>query len=269
MKHIIKLLIITFSISSSCNHNQANNNSIVQNDSIKVVQKSIDSSTIWQLDYYPDSIFINRTIDFDPIWESNYAYNIQFLNDSCQFIGWHESWWNRLEKVNENEFKTKNDPPYQWELKFVSKDKLLMREMWYGDKETKISKYYPYHRVNKILTQDLLQRWIAKEIFAGTYKLLFSDTFNCEKTIILDDKFGVKGIKGITNYSIETEIDWDFSVENAFWLINKSNDSKKSFSFKFIGDTLFIKDYEIVSSEKYESDIAEITNTRIKLIKVK
>jgi hypothetical protein len=266
MKHIFNALIIILLITFGCNNNQTENISNSK-DSAEIASKIPVNFEIWQLDYYPDSIFITHSINFNHIWESNYAYNIQFSEDSCQFIGWHESWWNRLKKVNKNEYRTISDPPYCYELKFNADGKLFMREIWEGSDTTKISKYYPYHRVEKILTQDSLQRRIAKEIFAGTYELIYNDTFACDKKIILDEKFGVKGIKGIVKYGIETEIDWDFSVENAFWLTPKNNKSQDCFSFKFVGDTLFIKDYK--TSESPDGDYAEITKTRIKMLKIK
>ncbi len=225
-----------------------------------------DSFEIWQLDYYPDSVFITRDINFDHIWESSYAYNIQFSKDSCQFIGWHESFWYHLAKFSKNEYLTIGTGPYYWLLEFTSKGKLMMREIRNGSDSIEMSRYYPYHCVRKILTQDSLQRKIAKDIFAGTYKLLFNDTFTCEKKIVLDEKFRVKGIEGITNYRVETEVDWDFAVENAFWLTSKSNESNKCFSYKFFGDTLLIRDYKISESEY--GDFPEITNTRIKMLKI-
>lgn len=250
----------------SCNPNQSGNTATGQNDTLKNSLTDLKGFQIWQLDYYPDSILINRSINDNSGWESAYAYNIQFSEDSCQFIGWHESWWNRLKKTKDKEFKTIGDETQYWELKFVSNEKLLMRQIFIRDGKADIGQFVPYHKVDKLLTIDYLDHKIAKEIFAGTYSVLFNDTFDCEKTVVLDGNFGVKGIKGIANYNFETAIDWDFPVFNAFGFTKKGDQVNKGLSFKFSGDTLLIKDYKLIY-DNGDFDHVEISKTRIKMIK--
>ena len=250
----------------SCGQNQSGNTSTGQNDTLKSSLIDLKGFQIWQLDYYPDSILINRSISDNSGWKSSYAFNIQFSEDSCQFIGWHESWWNHLIKTKDNEFKTKDNKTQYWELKFVSSEKLLMRQVTIRDGKVEFGKFEPYHKVDKLLTLDYLDHKIAKEIFAGTYQVIFNDTMNCDKLVTLDSNFGVKGIKDITSYSFESAIDWDFPVFNAFGFNKKGESNNKGLSFRFSGDTLLIKDYKIVQKDG-DFDHIEVAKTRIKMIK--
>jgi hypothetical protein len=258
------LLIITWILYSYSN--QSATHSPLHNGTLKNSLSDLKRFQIWQLDYYPDSIFINRSINDNSEWESSYAYNIQFSEDSCQFIGWHESWWNHLIKTKDNEFKTKDDETQYWELKFVSSEKLLMRQISFRKGKALIGTFAPYHKVDQELTLEYLDHKIAKDIFAGRYKVIFNDTLDCEKSITFNSDFGVKGIKGITSYCFETSIDCDFPVFNAFGLNRKGESNNKGFSFKFSGDTLLINDYKVVQNDG-DFDHVEISKTRIIMIK--
>jgi hypothetical protein len=267
MRHLmISLIYFSLIMTVSCGQNQSGNTATGQNDTLKNSLTDLKGSQIWQLDYYPDSLLINRSINDNSGWESAYAYNIQFSEDSCQFIGWHESWWNRLKKTKDKEFKTIGDETQYWELKFVSNEKLLMRQIYIREGKADIGKFAPYHKVDKLLTLDYLDRKIAKEMFAGTYHVITYDTLDCDKSVTLDSDFGVKGITGITSYSFETAIDWDFPVFNAFGFNKKGESNNKGLSFRFSGDTLLIKDYKVIQKDD-DFDHIEIAKTRIKMIK--
>lgn len=263
---MISLIYFSLIMAVSCGQNKSGNTTTRQNDTLKNSVTDLKGFQIWQLDYYPDSILINRSINDNSGWESAYAYNIQFSVDSCQFIGWHESWWNHLIKISDKEFKTKDDTTQYWELRFVSNEKLLMRQIFVRESKTEYGDFLPYHKVDKILTLDYLDYKIAKDIFAGTYSILFNDTFECEKTVVLDSDFGVKGIKGIDNYNFETAIDWDFPVFNAFGFTKKGDQVNMGLSFKFSGDTLLIMDYKLIY-DNGDFDHVEISKTRMKMLK--
>jgi|GEM_PF-3808919 len=227
---------------------------------------------IWQLDYYPDSIFIKRSIFDCSNWNSGYAYNIEIKGDSCQFIGWHESWWNKLYKLKENTYTTAQTEGEQyWEIDVKPNNKVALREIQRNHAKMDTGVWYPYHKVDRILSQKELKKRIAKQIFAGKYKLVFNDTLNCGKTVILDENFGVNGIRGVNKYNFETEIDIDFPLDNAFGLYNKSQENNSSdynisnnFSFEYKGDTLELK------GVKYLGDGAfNILGPRIKMVKMK
>ena len=251
----------------SCGQRQSIN-SVETKDSLSNITNNSEKFQIWQLDYYPDSIFIARSIN-DKSWNSSaYAYNIQFSKDSCQFIGWHESLWMKLIQVDKYDFKT-TYPTQFFELKFKSDNKLLMREIYIREEKTDTSEYYSYHRTNNILTQDSLKNEIAERIFAGTYKVLFNDTLECEPIVTLDNKFGVKGINGVKAYFIETEIDWDYPVFNAFGFSKSKLDFNKGLSFLFSGDTLIIKDYKEILNENGDFCRTEINRPRLKLLRIK
>ena len=254
----------------SCNRIESTNSVSGLNDSLSGLYDNLKNAEtgldIWQLDYYPDSIFINRSIFDNSEWSSGYAYCIQFMKDSCQFIGWHESAWVKLIKMNDKEYRTL-DPQYYWELKFISADSMLMRQIVVGKQKTDIREFYPYHKVDKILTMDSIDRKIAKEIFSGTYNVLYHDTLDCKNTIVLDHEFGVKGISDIESYYFETDIDCDFPIFNVFGFNRKGEHGNTGFSFQFSGDTLFIKDYEVIRVDG-DFDHVEISKTRIKLVKM-
>jgi hypothetical protein len=230
---------------------------------------------IWQLDYYPDSIFIKRNIYGCSKWKSSFAYNVKIENDSCYFTGWHEGWANKIDQNNGRSIKTLPGSGQYFEIHSLSANKMEMREMNDRRSHTDSSIFYPYHRVDKVLTQEALQKRLAKEIFAGRYKLLFADTLVCEKYITFDSDFGVKGINGISNYKIETEIDFDYPIPNCFILYNPETQMKDynnigtgAFSFSFSRDTLFLNGNKAVQIDG-DFDHVAITKPRIKLLKVK
>lgn len=253
------------------NSNQSSAKSSGQGDTLKSSSTELKGFQNWQLDYYPDSMLINKSINDNSKWESHYAYNIQWsnTNDSCQFIGWHESWWNKIIKIDSRNYKIQDMDYQYWEVKFNSDDKLLMRHIYckYGARQKEdTSVFIPYHRVNKILTLESIDNLVAQKIFEGTYQVIFNDTLDCDKFVTLDKFFGVKGIKGITSYSFETAIDCDFAVFNAFGFNRKGESNSNGLSFKFSKDTLLIKDYKEVAVDG-DFDHTEISKTRIKMIK--
>jgi hypothetical protein len=224
-----------------------------------------DDYEIWQLDYYPDSIIYNRSINDNSKWCSSYAYNIKFKEDSCKFYGFHEGWSSRLIKKSENEFWTDTVMQY-FELIFKSDKRLLMREIFIRSNRIDTGEFYPFHKVDQLLTRDSLKKLVVNKLFMGKYQLLYNDTFSCNEMIEFDDEFNVKGIEGITKYNIVTEMICDFPVDNAFGF-GDFNYSNMSFTFNFNGDTLFIKDYTILSDGCDFSGIIP-NNTRIKLLKL-
>jgi len=129
--------------------------------------------------------------------------------------------------------------------------------------------------VDHILTQDALKKKIAKEIFAGKYKVLMNDTLSFGKEIIFDSLLNVSGIKNILRYNFENEIDIDFPLDNIFYFIDTADKEpyydyyKRPFSFQFKGDTLLLNDYKILRNEGGDVIGFKITNPRIKLLKIK
>lgn len=269
------ILICLFLIAVySCNENKTANKVTAQNDSIINPTKELKGFQIWQLDYYPDSMIINRSINDNSGWGAVIAYNIKLSNDydSSSFIGWNETWKNKVIKIDDRNFKVKDLDYQYWELKLESDSKLLMRHIYckYGDRiKEDTGQYYPFHKVKQILTLDSLNRLFAREVLAGTYNLVFNDTFNCSKTIELDKDFKIKGIEGKTKYYIETAIDFDFPVYNSFGLYKEGENPNQKFSFKFINDTLLIKDYKVRHDKDGMFDGIVINKTRIKMIKIK
>lgn len=251
--------------------NSSNKIDTVFNQSANKSLTGKQGSDIWQIDYYPDSLLINKSINDNSGWGSDYAYNIQFSKnrDSCQFIGWHESWENKVIKIDDKNFKIKDSDYQYWEIKLVTENKILMRNIYnkssYRSKED-TGAFIPYHKVKNILTLDSLNKLVSAKVFAGAYQVLFNDTLTCNNIVEFDKNFGVKGIKGISSYSFETAIDWDFPVFNAFGFNKKGETGNNGLSFKFSGDTLLIKDYKLIQKGG-DFDHVEISKTRIKMLK--
>jgi hypothetical protein len=261
-KFFIALILIILFIFSRCS---VKNENVETKDSLQSLSKTdsgILLSGIWQLDYYPDSILFHKSINKYSKWSSSYAYNIEFSGDSCQFIGCHESWWNKLGKVNDNLYRTITNYDDHFEIRLSENGTFFLTEF---RKEGTLGPY-PYHQVNKILTLDSLERRIAKEIFAGQYQVLFSDTLKCNPVITLDGKFNITGIEGMSKYEIETEDDWDTALENSFYIIGDHNQSKR-FSFQFSGDTLRLMNYRF-NYEENEFGLEEITTPAIIMKKI-
>lgn len=269
---LILIFVLNLTFFSSCKQAKVGkvDSNVDINKSIIDSLKKIESE-IWQLDFYPDSILKNREIYKNSDWISSYAYNIEFTNDSCQFIGWWESWWNHIERINDNEFRTIDGKGQYWELKFETPEKLIVRQINYRKKtdQLEIGQFYSYHRVDTILTLDSLDHKIAKDIFSGSYHLVYSDTLDCEGTITLNENFSINGIKNLTRYSFETSIDCDYPVPNVFRLYSDDENEIFEFTFKFSADTLFIKEFERINDSLGDFDHFEIKNSRIKLVKLK
>jgi hypothetical protein len=252
MKTIIKALIF-FAIIFLCF--QFN-----KNDSLNDITENQAIFGYWQLDYYPDSIIHNQSISDNSKWGSSYAYNLKLTKDSCAFYGWHEGWRSKMIKISNNEYRIDTIPQY-WEVKIISKDKLIMREI-FGD----TGKFYPYHKVNKLLTQDSLKRLLAHELFSSKYQVLFNDTFLCEKIIDFTDNCSVHGIKNVFKYNFITDLNSDFPADNAFGFGDFSY-YIMNFTYNFYGDTLFIKNYDILS-DGFDFSGIKASKTRMKLLKL-
>lgn len=207
-------------------------------------------SLYFQHDYYPDSIFLTRSITWDIVHESAYSYCLEFAGDSCQFIGYHESWWKKIKKIKENTFVTAGlSTDDYFEFEFLSRERIRMRNIRVKGIDSVKYAFKYYHIVPGVLTQLDLQKRMAKELFAGTYQVIYKDSLQCDSVIIIDENFKITGIKHFSTYGIETEIDWDFGLENACWLAARTGGDRKYFSFKFSGDSLTFFNYEMRETE--------------------
>lgn len=232
--------------------------------------EDVFDNQIWQLDGFPDSILVNKSIDDQSVNESNYSYNIIFKGDSCQFVGTRESEWLKLKKINDKEFKAyhEGEDIQFWEIKFVSNNKLLAREIFKRPEKIEIGKYVSYHKVKKPLTLDSLNNLIAEKLFAGEYKTIYNDTLKLDEKVILTKNFEVKGIMGIEKFYFLVSDDCCYPVFNAFGFQSKKGISQNHLSFKFENDTLKLSANNPVFLNG-DFDHYEISKPRIKLQKVK
>ncbi|MFN5169266.1 MAG: hypothetical protein ACK5DD_06550 [Cyclobacteriaceae bacterium] len=215
--------------------------------------------SIYQHDYYPDSILLTQSIKWDIVNESADRYSLRFSKDSCEFIGYHESWWLKIQRTGLNRFITRSSMPDDYfEIEFTSSHQLRVRNVLIKQKDTVKGAYKTYHKVNKVLTQTDLQKRLAKDLFAGKYRVLYKDTVACDTMVTLDSDFNLVGVDHFKGYGIETEIDWDFGLENACWLTQKVNSKRVYFSFKFSGDSLTFYNYAIVDTP--DGSVPEITS---------
>jgi hypothetical protein len=259
---ILILLIILFPQCINKAHNKIQ--TVIQDSEMN----EVNLAGIWQLDYYPDSIFVYRNINKYSGWSSSYAYNLEFQKDSCRFIGWNESAWIKLKYVGKKVYKAGNES-ISLEITFISEQKLELCNIHKRKDKTETKECYPYHKVNNVLTQKELDDRIANQIFAGCYKVLFNDTLECDSIICLDKEYKVTGIKDISHYYFETAIDIDFPVPNLFVLRSENKEHNKEFSFTFSGDTLFLKKFKILHDNYGDFSGFDLVKTKIKLLKNK
>ncbi len=240
--------------------------------------KNKDIHGIWQLNYYPDSILIKKSINNCSKWSSDYAINIWIRGDSCGFFGWNDrDWWLKMTKINNHEYVIGDSTSQQYFEFLVAKNKILeMRQISNRKKAHKIQfgSYYPYHRVKALLSENELKKKITREWFAGKYKLIYNDTFTCDRNIVLDTEYAISGIHGISSYNFESIIDIDFPLDNIFELntIKDPKDSvkywNKPLSFQFKGDTLILNNYKVQYRDGGDVGGYLVTRPRIKMVKI-
>ena len=185
-----------------------------------------------------------------------------------------EEWSDSIIKINDNLYRTKGKDQY-WEFKLVGNEKLLMNEIGSKYSDRRSGNYYPFHKVDSLLTMDFLKKRLAKEMFAGNYKVMYHDTLTTDSIIILDEDFGVKGITGISRYAVRPDIDIDGSVPNSFSFFDPVEKAKsrydnlsEAFSFSFNKDTLMLNGFDILRKDG-DFDGYKITKPRVKLLKLK
>lgn len=217
---------------------------------------------IWQLDYYPDSLLLKKNIYAYSNWTAPYAATLRFAGDSCEFIGWHESGWEKLQPIGQGVYSTL-DPDQGWEVKRMGTDALWFRE-YKPDDSTEL--WYPYHRVATVLTQAALQKRLAREVFAGKYRVLQCDR-PADSVVSLGSDFSVRGLPGVTRYDVVTAMDWDFLLPNAFRWQDAAGAPVAQYSFEFAGDTLLLHDFEERPEDEQVPSGILVTAPTLKLLK--
>jgi hypothetical protein len=239
-------------------------------------QTAVDTSSVapanllqgvWQLDYYPDSLLLNKDIYAYSNWTTPYAANLRFAGDSCEFIGWHESIWQKIRSVEPGLYSA-GDADQGYEIKFLSPSVLWFRE-YSLDKPApgdSTEQWYPYHRVATVLTQAALKKRVAQELFAGRYHVLQTDR-RADSVVVLGTDFSVAGLRGVARYNVVTDMDWDFLLPNAFSWQDRKGEAVAQYSFGFAGDTLVLNNFEQRPEDDSVPSGILVTTPAVKLLK--
>lgn len=221
---------------------------------------------VWQLDYYPDSLLLKRDIYQYSDWTTPYAATLRFVADSCELIGWHEAGWEKVTRVTEGLYWVGSGDRYQ-EIQ-LEPDRLLFREVSVSDSgATTTSEWYPYHRVPAVLTQPALAERVAREVFAGRYRVLASDV-PADSVLTLGPAFEVRGLRGVARYRVVTDMDWDFLLPNSFSWYDRRGKEVGHYSFEFAGDTLLLHSFEIRSEDDSVPSGIEVTAPIARFLKL-
>jgi hypothetical protein len=218
----------------------------------------------WQLDYYPDSLLANRDIYDNSDWSAPYAANLRFAGDSCEFIGWHERWTVKTRQTSPQHYAA-GDSLQSWEIHYLGPNKVLFREV--RPEAGGTSPWYPYHRVAQALGPAQLNAQVMKELFAGRYRVLQSNR-PADSVLVLGADSRVRGLPGVARYRILTEMDWDFLLPNGFCWETAKNKEVAQYSFRFAGDTLVLRNYEVHPEEEAVPTGILVTKPAMKLLKI-
>ena len=219
----------------------------------------------WQLDYYPDSLLANRDIYDNSNWSAPYAANLRFVGDSCEFRGWHESWWVRPRWVSPNLYAA-GDSLQRWEFKLIDANNLWFREA--DARADSVEMWYPYHRVASVLTPQKLTQKVVERLFAGRYRVLQSSR-PADSSIVLGADQRVRGLPGVARYHVVTAMDWDFLLPNGFSWLSASGKEVAQYSFRFAGDTLVLHNYEVHPEDDNVPTGILVTAPAMKLLKLR
>ena len=219
----------------------------------------------WQLDYYPDSLLLRRDIYDNSNWSAPWAANLRVRGDSCEFLGWHENYTVRPWLSGPGRYRA-GDSLQGYELWHVAADKLLLRET--GPRADSVPTWYPYHRVAQVLTQPALKRRLARQVFAGRYRVLQRDR-PADSLITLGADLRVRGLPGVARYDVVTAMDWNFLLPNGFSWQSAPGQNLKQYSFQFVGDTLVLRNFEAHPEDEDVPSGILVTEPAFRLLRVR
>jgi hypothetical protein len=220
---------------------------------------------IWQLDYYPDSLLLEKDVYAYSSWNSAYAATLRFIGDSCALSGWHEEFGYRARPGAAGEYRLGGEGQV-WDLK-LQNNRLLLRETLTSGNETTVSEWYPYHRVKTVLTPEAVEKQLAQQVFAGRYRRLQSER-PADSIITLGPDFRVRGLPGVSRYHVVVAMDWDFLVPNGFRWRNAQGKDVSAYSFAFSGDTLRLHGYESRPEDDRFPSGVEVTAPKATFLKL-
>jgi len=109
-----RIFITCILLLASCSQKEQSNQSLHE--------KSVgfeEIKGIWNLSFYPDSCLIRNDIFKYSVFPASFAYQIEIQNeDSCLLIGFHESDYYELKRIDSVTYKVGSDPYQYFLLKF-------------------------------------------------------------------------------------------------------------------------------------------------------
>jgi hypothetical protein len=219
----------------------------------------------WQLDYYPDSLLLNRDVYDNSGWSSAAAANLHFVADSGLQTGWHEQWWSKVRPKGPKLYAS-GDASQGFLYKLVDSNKLLFRET--GLHADSFPTWYPYHRVAAETTPLKVEKQLVSRAFAGRYRVLQSRR-PADSVVTLGADQRVRGIPGVARYHVIIDMDWDSLLPNGFvWQTSKGKEVAQ-YSFRFSGDTLVLRNFEIHPEEESVPTGILLTTPTMKLLRLR
>ena len=178
MKQILTVIFLILFISSLLGQDKSN------------LEESIQVEN-WYLIEYLDSTIINKKIYKYSGACASYAYKITFDRnnmDSISFIGYHESWKDKLDEWDEVSYTMGDDSQY-WKINFDN-ESLTIQE-FFRDHDTTANIFSRRENIPP------LKEYFSKNIFTGTY---IRESNN--STIIFNNDYTITGLDSIVNYSL-------------------------------------------------------------------
>lgn len=171
------------------------------NIALNVFAQNVEKSSKienWYLIEYMDSTLINKQLYKFSRSCASYAYKVSIDRnkmDSIHFIGYHESWKDKLDKIGKSTYKMGDDSQY-WKIKLMD-DRLTVQE-FFRDYDTTANVF------SKRKDIPSLKEYFSKGILAGRY------IRESDNTIIeINKDFTITGMDSISSYELIIDF-WDY-----------------------------------------------------------
>jgi len=194
----------------------------------------------WYSILYMDSTIDQKSIHKYAYSCASYAYKIivdRSKMDSAEFIGYHESWKDKLEKKDSNIYWMGDETQY-WEIKFVD-DFLTMQEFY------KDNNYVVNYFLKREIEYSSLEDYFSKRIIAGNYL----DTLT-GKQFSFNNDLTITGIDSLIGFSLLIDF-WEMVPQMDVIYLNQKNGNYLEYSWVFNDNFLQLWNFE----PPYEADI--------------
>lgn len=277
----MRLIIITLVLlGCGCNPKSNGNHKIAKSiDSISLntgnnqSNKDIDPKDmngIWELSFYPDSCIIDKKIFKYSLSAASIAYQIVIENsDSCLFIGYHESWYSPLRKIDSITYQTTEDNRDYFTLKFLTENNSIYLYLDQYSDAKKINIWGTDRHKNKFNKTDKkidsIEDFLVANLFVGTYKDKITN-----KEVKFTSDFKILGSEKFNHYKVVLDWEDNLAPNDAIYLTNikNQNEAANMFYWEIKDNNLIIKKLEILSSVENETIRSTISDVVLDLEKI-